>query len=433
MQENNKTQIKKWYSAIIVLLPILNIYSAGISSLGIGDVFCVIIIVFLLLKNKGKVRISERNYGRFALYFLLISFILAIVINEYSMRQFILKGLRFLVYTILIICYGKDSFDAEFGFDFYINVSVIAAVYLILQYIFKTFFSVTLPMTIPYLKLLYTDSTGAIYNEELLNMYSIFGYRAPGFFKEPSHFCQYVSLSVALLLFRPSLKARRNILITIIVAAIIVSYSAIGYISLIVTIVFWFIFSFRDRRLTNNILIMVIGTVSLVWLSVASGAYSSAVSRIQTINYTYAATGNLRLLRGFYVYKEMPTLFKIIGIGCGNYSAFIDKFGIQTFFDGRVDKHVEYMSAISCVLVNSGIIGIGLFFAGLIEIFRKTNLIQKILFVNFIILLVATSSFFSAIYVLYMVFLVADMSSSRDARNTITLEGLSYSAKINHD
>lgn len=411
---NKASHLNKWFTIIVILMPILNIYSAGISSLGIGDVLSVVVIPFLLVSNRWKIRSTEKQYSRFALYFVLISFIMTIFISGYSLTQFALKGLRFIIYTILIICFGRDWFDVDYGFKLYIRISTIAATYLILQYILKTFFSITLPITIPYLKLLYTDSTGAAYNEQLLQMYSIFGYRAPGFFKEPSHFCQYVVLSVAILLFKSASSVKRNVSISIIIAAIIVSYSAIGYISLVATIIIWFLYTYKSRSLVNNLFFLVIGSFVIVFLSIKSGAFSSAVSRINTINYTHAATGNLRLLRGFYVYQQIPFVFKILGIGFGNYSAFIDAFGIQTFFDNLVDKHSEYMSAISCVLLNSGLIGLGLYISGLIAIFRKATLIQKVLFVNFVILIVATSSFFSATYVLYMVLLVADIPSNSE-------------------
>ena len=411
---NKASHLNKWFTIIVILMPILNIYSAGISSLGIGDVLSVVVIPFLLVSNRWKIRSTEKQYSRFALYFVLISFIMTIIISGYSLTQFALKGLRFIIYTILIICFGRDWFDVDYGFKLYIRISTIAATYLILQYILKTFFSITLPITIPYLKLLYTDSTGAAYNEQLLQMYSIFGYRAPGFFKEPSHFCQYVVLSVAILLFKSASNVKRNISLSIIIAAIIVSYSAIGYISLLATIIIWFLYTYKKRRLVNNLFLLVIGSFAIVILSIQSGAFSSAISRINTINYTHAATGNMRLLRGCYVYQEIPFVFKIFGIGFGNYSAFIDTFRIQTFFDSLLDKHSEYMSAISCVLLNSGLIGLGLYISGLIAIFRKTTLVQKVLFVDFVILIVATSSFFSATYVLYMVLLVADIPSNSE-------------------
>ena len=418
MQHINKaSKINKWFTAIVILFPILNIYSAGMSTLGLGDVFGLIIIVSLLISNRWRIRNTEKNYGHFVWYFVLISFILTIVISEYSLTQFALKGLRFIVYTILIIWFGRDRFDVDFGFNLYIRISTIAAIYLIIQYVLKTFFSVTLPITIPYLKLLYTDSTGAAYNEQLLQMYSLFGYRAPGFFKEPSHFCQYVALSVVLLLFKSANSIKRNVSIALIIAAIIISTSAIGYISLVATIILWYIYTFNSRKAINNVLSLVVGSIAIVFLSIKSGAFSSAVSRINTINYTHAATGNLRLLRGFYVYQQMPLVFKIFGIGFGNYSAFVDTYGIQTFFDDLVDKHSEYMSAISCVVVNSGLIGLGLYISGLIEIFRKTTLVQKVLFVNFLILIISTSSFFSATYVMYMVFLVANMSSNSESES----------------
>lgn len=406
---NNTSHLNKWFTIIVILMPILNIYSAGISSLGIGDILGVVVIPFLLVSNRWKIRSTEKQYSRFVWYFVLISFIMTIIISGYSFTQFALKGLRFIVYTIIIICFGKDWFDVDFGFKLYIRISTIAASYLILQYILKTFFSISLPITIPYLKLLYTDSTGATYNEQLLQMYSIFGYRAPGFFKEPSHFCQYVVLSVALLLFKSASSVKRNVSLSIIVAAIIVSYSAIGYISLVATIIIWFLYTYKNRSMVNNLIFLVFGSFAIVILSIKSGAFSSAVSRINTINYTHAATGNLRLLRGFYVYQQIPFVFKIFGIGFGNYSVFIDTFGIQTFFDSLVDKHSEYMSAISCVLLNSGLIGLGLYIYGLVAIFRKATLIQKVLFINFVVLIVATSSFFSATYVMYMVFLIADI------------------------
>ena len=419
LQTKANSNLNKWYSTAIVLMPILNIYSAGISSLGVGDVFGVIMIVFLLINDRGKIKFNERKYSQFAFYGIILSLVLTFIISNYSFAQFILKCMRFIIYTILVVCYGRDKFDDEFGFGLYIKISVIAACYLIIQYLFKTIFSISLPITVPYLKLLYSDATGATYNEQLLQMYSIFGYRAPGFFKEPSHFCQYVVPAVALLLFRSSRDAKRNVAIVIISIAVILSYSAIGYISLMATIVIWFVYTFNSRKIINNLFFLVVGSAALIFLSIKSGALSSALDRVQTINYTHAATGNMRLLRGFYVYKEAPLFCKIFGIGFGNYSAFVDKFSIQTFFDTKLDKYSEYMSAISCVLLNTGAIGLILYIRAIFDVFMRTKLVQKVIFVSFIIVIISTSSFFSASYVLYMTLIVASIDENKDEHRPI--------------
>lgn len=405
---NVRVNLNNTYTILIILMPILNIYSFGVNNLGIGDLLATILFLLLFISSRGKISLNNNKYGYFAFYFVFVSFCLLFLLPEYSLWQFFSKCFRFGLYTALIFCFAKNRFNVKFGIKIYIYVSAFAAIYLIIQYFCKTFFSISLPILIPFLNVMFSDLTGEAYSERLLNMYSLFGYRAPGFFMEPAHFCQYVMPSVVVLLFCTISGVKRNIALLLMITSIILSYSAIGFVSLVSTFLIWYFYTFKQRLISNNLIVLILGLTAAVYISIATGAFASALSRIETIQSTQAATGNLRLLRGFYVYNEVPLVYKIIGIGCGNYSAFIDKFNINTFFDLRIDRYSEYMSTISTVLLNSGVIGIVLYINSLISIYRKTSIMQKVLFVDFIIIITATSSFFSALYVFYMVFLIVN-------------------------
>ena len=97
----------------------------------------------------------------------------------------------------------------------------------------------------------------------------------------------------------------------------------------------------------------------------------------------------------------------------------MDKFSIQTFFDTKLDKYSEYMSAISCVLLNTGAIGLILYIRAIFDVFMRTKLVQKVIFVSFIIVIISTSSFFSASYVLYMTLIVASIDENKDEHRPI--------------
>lgn len=392
------------YSVFIVLFPILNIYSIGIPSVGIGDGMAVLFLLYLTAIRQPIKTTEYHYYSLFFLYIIIISLFLTVFNMNYSFSETVIKCFKFAVYTYFAICLSNDYLDVPKCFKWYINISLIASLYLIIQYLMESFMSIVLPMTIPFLYLMYGNITGREYESVYLpNIIKYEQYRASGFFLEPAQFCQYVIISVVILLcYKDGIK-HRKLKLLIISLAILFSFSAIGYYMLIATFVSWYILNAKRKMTIRNMLLGIIGVVAGIIVSIKSGAWSSAMERVDTISYSHAATGNMRLLRGVIAYREFPFFYKVFGIGAGNYSAFINQYNIHTFIDNVIDRNIEYMSAISTVLVYGGIIGIFLYVGALTEMVKKASKIQKIFFVVFLILIISTNSFLSAIYVAFIV------------------------------
>jgi len=410
---NSNSVLENYCTFLVAFMPILNIYCIFTASLGIGDLFAVGAFFLLILGKKRTMYIRSKMYMIFVAYMILISMILTLVIPTYSIGEMSTKCIKLVVYSILAVSIIPMYWKASKGKNLFINITFIAAVYLIAQYILHVFARVDLPMAIPFLKTLYNNTSGSQYNGDMLNMYARFGYRASGFFLEPSHFCQYAVIGFVFLVFSENKKRIDKIKLAVITTAMIASFSAIGYFMIMATVFVWFFYTFKQRSAAINFLLMLIGAVSIVFISIKTGAYDSAMERVSTIQDNEVATGSLRLLRGFIVYRETPGVFKYIGIGCGNYVGFVSHFSISTFFDSRIGANSEYMSTISTILLNGGIIGLVLYFCSIFQIMKKTSIIKKAIFANFIIILVATASFFSLTYVVFL-----SLLCSRDAQES---------------
>ena len=80
MEENYEIANSKirgnYLTALFILLPILNVYSAGISSLGLGDILCVPLIIYsFFLCNKAQNRGIKNTLQALVLYYFYALFI----------------------------------------------------------------------------------------------------------------------------------------------------------------------------------------------------------------------------------------------------------------------------------------------------------------------------------------------------------------------
>ena len=106
-----------------------------------------------------------------------------------------------------------------------------------------------------------------------------------------------------------------------VIVAILLSQSAIGMFCLISVLAYWLIKN--PKFLRTHFIYLIPIFACLMFVVFKYGLLTKAWDRVLTVREAGTTTGTVRLLRGFIVFSKLPTLYKIIGIGAGNYFAFI--------------------------------------------------------------------------------------------------------------
>lgn len=396
-------------AVFIVLMPIVNIYMFPlIPGMAIGELIGIVILpIIVILGGKLEVSLSYPLYWLFVLYMALSSISITAIIAEYSWQETFIRIIKTIFYTVIVFYIIPMIDRTDLVIRAYIVVCGVAAVYLLLQYGLYILADIRMPVVISDSVLMVTRDLGYAYNDLY---YQQISFRPAGFFTEPAAFCQYTIFSVPLILFRNNKNIKDDIFLVLIIIAILASRSALGLVCIAFLFVLW---AFKDGFKINiaSATCVVLTMIAFFLVSVKTGIVNSAIERILTVHETSATTGTLRLLRGLIIYKEMPFVHKVFGIGAGNYSAFIEHYKIYTFFDSIIPRDNEYMNMFSTILVYGGGIGFALYIIAIKHMMKNTNLLKTSAFLIFMLFGVSSNLFYSATYLLPMFFLTMNDES----------------------
>ena len=238
--------------------------------------------------------------------------------------------------------------------------------------------------------------------------------RPSSFFVEPAHFCRYCVLPLFLILFEDNSKNRmfKAIFISI---AIILSKSSIGYISLALIWVLWLINVLHDKKISYNkvlksLSLIVPAIIICIKMSSKFELFNFVLEHISGLDMKEITSGNVRIFRGFWIWKEEPFLNKLFGVGFANVRTFLINNEIRTIFDGMLECGNEYMSAISYILVMNGIIGLVIFLYALWYLFLRADNKKKILILLFTVLMLSNEEFQSVDFINIWLYLLLETS-----------------------
>lgn len=415
MKNRKSNTLIKIYTVLIVLLPLLSVYSfPGVAALTLGEpilIFCSILVLLSCFNRNSsrKVYTIAPLYWLFVFYVLFISLINTAIVSSYSVTDTLTTSLRLILYTMVIFMLSKDNIDFELLRKVYLLVCFACSLYLIIQFLTGTFFGVYLPSTFSNLKIMYSDYTGTAYNSFLYDSYQRLVFRPSSLFKEPSHLSRYIIYALPIISFKRGTKTRyEKINFALILAAILITRSAMGFLGVGVFLIAWL---YANQK-TNNMYTRIGGLTVVVILLIASihfGLIDQAVGRLSV----ETGSGGARIYRGFSIYSKMPLGFKIFGSGLGNYSAFASQYNITTIYDRVGDSGNNYMNLIATTLVSSGVIGLIIHMSSLVKLVWKKSSSQIICFLLFAFFAFGTNIYYySAEYILPVLFMIYDINSS---------------------
>lgn len=394
---------KKYFSILLSIVPLLDVYEIPFFPISYGEVMLILYICYSLICYR-KI-ILNRSYTNFFMYALISSLLISSISGHLNLWDWSVQWARFFIYTFLFTTIAIQMIDMEsLGKSFQV-VGMITAVIQLFQWGIAVLMGRVLLFIIPGSKLHYTISDYNQYVTHLLRWNGSY-WRPSNFFLEPAAYAQYALIVLVICLIVPKQpKIKMSIFITI---AIIVSQSAIGVIMSFTIWVLWSTRVYKYHSLKYYLMVIILGGVAIAFFYTDNTFIQGVIERVKTIGQLGSTTGNLRVLRGWVIYLELPFFMKIFGVGMGTLGQYLIEHNIVTRFDAGLAVGNEYMNTVLRILVNTGIVGMGLFVVFVSSIYRRCRRYsQKVILFIWLILCSVTSNFLNIMYVLPLILIMS--------------------------
>lgn len=361
-------KFRKIYALLIVMFPILSVYSSGINSLSIADFLLILVFIFgisIFFLSEKKIRVEN------IVLLILSMYILAIFSIQYT--EFadvsLFSTFRYLLYLLTII-FLYEQFDILYALKVLRYLTVIVSIYIIIQFIFFKLFTIILPNYLSFLSIM--DQNFLVENR---NMYFLQFYRPTSIFLEPTHYVQFCLPYLFIILFDKERK--NNIEAIIIVLGILVSGSSLGFIMILGFMFFKFIYWIIDGLSVKTFLVLLVFLVLGVYLfntvpyltqivdrmRAEDGSFRGAAVGYRFNNINEIIKGNLFIGRGRGTEEGyLPAVFYIINAhGFIGLLLYILYFLVSSINKTKIGK--AYLIIVCCLSIGSEyIINFGLLY-----------------------------------------------------------------------
>lgn len=382
--------------------------------------FSTISAVVLIL---GQI-LSMYGWGSLNFELIITTFLLIIYLYKYGYKNNTPKYLTIYViyyWITSIICFTSISDLFPFGiirkyllYGYFIQViqlSELKKIYRIVAYVCIIFFGfqeITLQITgykisgvSDYLPLSFVDTSDAAkYRDSVVNLD-----RCASFFREPAHFAQFLLPYLAFSIFQEN-NRRKFLDVVIITIVLIFLRSGNALIGLGVILIMYFGNMLKTTKKNKVILslgVAILASTSLV-LYQKSEMGAKMLERKDTIMLSDEAevtsSGFLRIVRGYLLYEELPTISKLIG--CNNQNKideYINSPSLYLYFTAIPD----YFNGVQEVLIRTGIIGLLIFTMLIKSLWGKNTQTGKAILLLFVVISFVGTTFFSSLMLLYIV------------------------------
>lgn len=237
-------------------------YSNAFGSIGI----IILLIVWLIsFKSWRPIKVTQRYSSVFLwLFFILLSFGLTFTLNFYQGQKEVIKFLPFIIFPLVFFTSPKLTFSQKIMIEriYCFSISILFLFLLIVAIRRQLAFS----------------ASGGIFN-----WYYFYRYDFLDVFKQhPTYLSMFTSLSTAILLFRKKLfnRSLKFLLVVIQSFAILLYGSRIGYLLLLIIIMFFSIKHFRKVLKPNKIKTIILSALVVVSLVVAAWSIPIIKERI---------------------------------------------------------------------------------------------------------------------------------------------------------
>ncbi len=373
-----ESKLAVYYSFFVPLMPIFCIYASGIPGVTMGELLLGIFGVLAILQRTAM---NPRPRIAAILLIMNVYFLITVLMSPSNSIGLFVRIIRFMFYTFCLLYTSRKLFIYRIASKVVITVSLLATVYVAIQYIFYFSLHTILKGQMPFLPIYFTDYLSIDY----ASIYSRKFFRASAFFLEPAAFSQYVIAGLVIQLFKKDTKKQMTWALVFTVG-LILSTSIQGTILAAAVWCIWLLMKLLSPKNIGDMLLvlMLLFLIPLVmYLFYNSSFFDQIFSRLSG---SYSAVD--ARFGGFSYIAELQSFHKIIGTGFGN-----------------TLEHV-WMSSASYIWYGTGLIGI-IFVAIMFikQFFNNKESISRILCLIYAVLFLGAFLFNSYMFVFYMSFI----------------------------
>ncbi len=377
--------IKKLFTLVVVLFPILGIYISPISGFDLGT-FCLLLLLPFLLSGNFKIRIPL--YMFLLIMYILLGSLIAYTVSEPSdLALAMLRMGKFIITVVIVFIIAKEKFfDYQFAKKMLKIITISAVSYIIIQSILFYKTGRLLP-SVPF-NLIRNEEYGTIDYSQAASIF----YRPASFFLEPAHFAQYVVVYLTYCLFGDFQKTEPQLIAAVFITiGLFVSTSGQGILLSFLIWTFWLFNQLAKSGITRKIYLIIF--CILLGLIVLPKVFqteivSTSINRIITDSGLGVASKGR--LFSYYYFNELPLLQKIIGTGYGNVPAGV------------------YLNSAAYILYCNGIIGMVIVGMLFYDAFRHARYFQRYLCIIYALLIMGSATFTASGIVFYFMFIYSD-------------------------
>lgn len=349
----------KIVSSIIALLPIIAFVKVPGLSVGLGMFVLILLTPWLIFVNLTRFQLND-----------VFKFLGLILFCSYSVFCSVGNTQNIVGYILVMIWVMgtyKYLIDENYLFGIMEFVAILASIIVVAQTLCHYVLGFHLISNIP---VLLKDDIAAQYFVSIVSGIEESGmYRPSAFFLEPSHFAQYEIVVLLWLLLKSNSKNRMKFALVISIGIVMTS-SGMGIAMVVGAWIVYTILGMNLKKRENVVksMILVAGGFLFVMLCLRLPFFQTAVNRVVVTGNGYNAIDG-RLFFWDYYFKPLTSMQFVWGCG---YVTELDK----------------YMTGFMMLLYCSGVVGVVLFYAMLIQYIKYGNVFAIILSLFYAVLII---------------------------------------------
>lgn len=379
------------YSIIIALIPILGIYVSGIPGINLAEFFLIFFTIICLMINLHN---KKKTINKSSTLFFLLNFVIWILfslltilaqgtsLGTNELINILVRVSRYSFYTFCV-CYTSFYWlKREITEKWIVKISILATLYLLMQYISYFWSGYILKSFIPYIPI-YSSS---VYGEFTYNVKNF--YRPASFFIEPSHIVQYTFVGLIFVLFNNHGVYKKIFLSLLISTSLLLSTSLQGIVIMIIIWGVWWLRLYKNVKTRSKFVVLTVIPIIIFVISISLfrlPIIQNTLSRLKDSDNLFTSNAFIARFQGYSFFENLPNLFKWIGMGYGN-----------------IPSRSIFMSSLSFYLYCGGLISILFICVLFLHLFNKSEDVStKVIILTCIILMTSAEWIYVYLFVFY--------------------------------
>lgn len=372
------------YTFLCVFIPVLSTYRSPLPGVELGT-FVVLAFTPYLILGCRKVKFHFPATMAIVMLYTILCTVIALTGNEFYSRpsSIVLRTGRFVFLLSVLIGFGVPTLYKQENYITMLGkVTIIVALYAIIQYLAYHLFGLQLPNTFGPVKM-----EGGVIDSVVTE------YRPASILPEPSSAAYFMVPYLCYALFSAESKSDKKSLIKALLVSLAILCTTSGQ-GLIVLVACWSVWVMRESKTFNIgrlIIVLAIGAVALSQIDLGF-----TINRVTTDDGLNAIEARSE---GYDLLKTIPVEELVFGKGFGNY-----------------DEEV-FFSSFASIIFGTGIINMVLVSIMYLTFFLRGNMFTKMLVVCSLILMAGGGVYTASYICLYYPLLITNTNSDPARRN----------------